>query len=176
MFAHGQAEQAGDGAARIVGRRDQPPPRPLLGGDGAQGGAAGGVSEAGQGAGDLIQVPDSAQIGQGRQQVQIGLQHPQGRAHIVRFGVQGVGLGQDTDQAGGRVGLQQAAQMGGATPHQAGEIGRGPRHRRQGRPGRVQSVGPALGCGGLEQGFVQAFGGGGVGDGTGGDEAMRQRN
>ena len=75
MFAHGQAEKARTGAARIAGRRDQSAARPLFGGDGAQGRPARGVGEPGQGVGDLVQIPNPAQIGQGGQQVQVGLQH-----------------------------------------------------------------------------------------------------
>ena len=176
MFAHGQAEQAGNRAARIAGRRDQPAARPLFGSDGAQGGAARGVGEPGQGVGDLIQTPYPAQIGQGGQQVQVGLQHAQRGAHRVRLGVQRVRVANDPLQRLDRVGFQQASQMGGATPHQTGEIGRSAGDGRQGGPGGVQSLAPAVGVGGLDQGFVQAVGGGGIRDGAGGGKAAHQRD
>ncbi|MDQ1191748.1 hypothetical protein QE419_000514 [Brevundimonas vesicularis] len=138
--------------------------------------AACGVGEPGQGVGDLIQIPNPAQIGQGGQQMQVGLQHAQRGAHRVRFGVQRVRVANDPLQRLDRVGFQQASQMGGATPHQTGEIGRSAGDGRQGGPGDAQSIAPAVGVGGLDQGFVQAVGGGDVCDRTGGREAVGQRD
>ena len=65
--------------------------------------------------------------------------------------------------------------MGGATPHQTGEIGRGAGDGGQGGPGGVQSLAPTVSVGGLDQGFVQAVGGGGIRDRAGGGEAAPQR-
>ena len=97
-LAHGETEQAGDGASRVVFGRDQPTPGALFDRDCGQGDAGRGVGEARQGVGHGDEVPDAAQIGQGGQQVQVGLQGPQ--RGLQGFGRSGQrrGLGQEDRQ------------------------------------------------------------------------------
>ena len=83
VLAHGQAEQAGHGAARVVGGGYQLAPLALVVGHGRQGRPRRRIGKAAERAGDLIQIPDPAQIGQGGQHMQLALQAAQRDANVV---------------------------------------------------------------------------------------------
>ncbi len=74
MFAHRHAEEARNRTGRADCNPNQPSALDLGVGRGDHGDAKRGVGELGEGAGDLVEVPEAAEVGQGGQQVQFGLQ------------------------------------------------------------------------------------------------------
>jgi hypothetical protein len=137
VLAHGDAEQARAGPSGPLADMGQRPARHLQPHGLGQGGVQGRVGEAGQGAGHRVQVPDPAQVAQGGQQVQVGLQLAHRRRAVSKSG------SAPTASAAARI--RPGAPSGSPSridgsrlavaPRQAGQVGRGGKHRRQGGPG-----------------------------------------
>ncbi len=173
VLAHGDAEEAGHGSRRPVSHRGQPPRLHFRLGRDPQRGVERHVGEPGQGACDLIQAPNPAQISQGDQQVGLGLQHPQARLGGVQIGPgQGLSPGQQVLEPRLGLGFQEVDEPPRVPPRQAGEIGRGSEHRRQGRPSLVQH-GQAI-AQPPGQGLMRPLRRAGVGDGAAGPEGVEE--
>ena len=155
-LAHGQDEQAGDRPARIIRRRDQLAASALVMGQTAQRRLRRRIRKPRQGARHRLQIPDPAEVRQGRQQMQFGLQPAQRRLGLIRRAFNRIGRGQDFGQP--RLGrrLKDLPQPLGPAPRQPGQIGRGREHRLQRRPGPVQRRAPTVRIRRLDQPLMDA--------------------
>ena len=140
VLAHGQTEQAGDGAARVVSRGDQLAPLALVMRDGPQGGLGRGVGETAERVGDGVQIPDAAEIAQGGQQVQFGLEPAQRRPDVVSAAGQGGGRGQDGRQPVLGRRLQRQPKPFGPAARQSAQIGRGGEDGGERVPGGLKTI------------------------------------
>ena len=126
LFAHGDAEPAGDRPFRAFAQPRQPPGLKLALGGHDQRRRHRRVGEAGERAGHLVQIPDAAQVAERGQQVQLRLQLAQaflaaGQIETRRLG----GARQQRLQPGVRLIGQQGVEPRRVAPRQACQIGRG---------------------------------------------------
>ncbi len=133
VLAHGDGEKAGDRSLVAFSQPGDPPGLQHLPRGEPERAAHRFVGEPGQGAGDLVQVPDRAQVGERGQQVQPRLGHAQRRlagGPVGRVAGSAGGL-EDVGQAGLRVVLEDVVQLLRSPARQAQQVRRGGEHRLQ---------------------------------------------